>query len=413
MKILALYPFLPYPVVSGAAQRGCYILDILASKHDVTLISFVGRDDSPSDLRFWKSYSLFARKPITVLRRTEEEISPMGRRLRASRQRSRVLAPEGLDFFDVPAMWNRIAELDIGQFDAVHVRFAGMIPYAVALKQVAPQLRLVVDLDDNPSLLLSRKLISSLKKFKFRMFIWQLKELIRTFAFELKELQKFDSVWICSDIDSSRMSSRIGSNRIQVVENIVDAQELAAIDRSNIEPAVLMIASFDYEPNKAGAEFFVAKVWPRITSVIPEAQLWLVGKNSQLQEWSGKQGILVTGMVDDVRPYLERAMISVAPIFVGTGTKLKILEALGAGLPVVTTTIGAEGIDVVNGVDLLIANTPEDFADYCIRLLTDRKLRDELASSGKGLIQEKYDLHVMARKVLDSYDILAKPVQTS
>jgi glycosyltransferase involved in cell wall biosynthesis len=406
MRILALYPFLPYPVVSGAAQRGFYVLDILASKHEVTLISFVGRDDSPSELPFWKSYSLFAQRPITVPRQTEEKLSPEGKRLRALRQRSRVRVPEGLTFFDTPAMWNRIAELDIGQFDAVHVRFAGMTPYALALKQAAPHLRLVVDLDDNPSLLLYRRLIDSMKKLHLRTFVWQLKELLRTFAFELDELRKFDSVWVCSDVDSSRMSYRIGPDRIKVVENIVDAHNLASINRYNSEPAVLMIASFDYDPNKTGAEFFVAKVWPRIRSVIPEAQLWLVGKNSQsrIQEWSGKQGILVTGMVDDVRPYLERAMISVAPIFVGTGTKLKILEALGAGLPVVTTTIGVEGIEARNGVNLLIANTSENFAEHCIRLLTDQTLRDQFAASGKGLIREKYDLPVMSRRILESYE---------
>ncbi len=408
MRILALYPFLPYPVVSGAAQRGCHVLEILASRHEVTLASFIGQDDSLSGLSSWKTYPLFTREPITVLRKTEEKLSPAGNRLREFRPQSRLCIPEGMNFFDTPAMWNRIAELDTGKIDAVHVRLSGMAPYALALKKAAPHLRLIIDLDDNASLLQYRRLMDFRKKLQFRLCVWQLKELLKTFAFELRELRKFDSVWVCSDVDSSRMSHRIGSGRMLAVENIVDAQKLASIDRQNVESAVLMIGDFNYDPNRVGAEFFITKVWPRIRSAIPEAQLWLVGKSThlQMQEWSGKQGILMTGLVDDVRHYLGRAMVSIAPIFVGSGTKLKILEALGAGLPVVTTTIGAEGIEASNGTDLLIADTSKDFADQCIRLMTDRKLRNQLADSGRMLIKEKYDLPVMSRAVLHCYEAL-------
>jgi glycosyltransferase involved in cell wall biosynthesis len=408
VRILALYPFLPYPVVSGAAQRGCAVLDILASRHEVTLASFVGRDDSLSELRSWKTYALFARQPLTVPRQSEEKLSPEGERLRTLRPQSRISVPQGLDFFDTAAMWNRLAELDLRQFDAVHVRFAGMASYALALKQAAPHLRLIIDLDDNPSLLLYRKLWNTRKKFQLRMFSWELKEFLRTFAFELRELRKFDSVWICSEIDFKRMSRRIGPDRTLIVENVVDAQKLASINRENIECAILMIGDFNYDPNREGADFFVTGAWPLIRSKIAEAQLWLVGKNANayMLEWNGNQGVVVTGLVDDVKHYLSRAMISIAPLFVGTGTKLKILEALGAGLPVVTTTMGMEGIEAKNGVDLLIADTAEEFADNCTRLLEDAALRDRLAKAGQSLVREKYDISVMARAVLRCYDLL-------
>jgi glycosyltransferase involved in cell wall biosynthesis len=408
VRILALYPFLPYPVVSGAAQRGCSILDILASRHEVTLASFVGRDDSLSELRSWKTCALFARQPLTVTRQSEEKLSPEGERLRAFRPQSRISVPQGLDFFDTAAMWNRLAELDLRQFDAVHVRFAGMAPYALALKQAAPHLRLIIDLDDNPSLLLYRKLWNTRRKFQLRLFAWELKEFLRTVAFELRELRKFDSVWICSKVDFDRMSHRIGPGRTLIVENVVDAQKLASINRQNIEPAILMIGDFNYGPNREGADFFVTEAWPRIRAKIPEAQLWLVGKNanSYMLEWNGNQGIVVTGMVDDVKQYLARAMISIAPLFVGTGTKLKILEALGAGLPVVTTTVGIEGIEAKEGIDLFIADTAEAFADCCTRLLQDAALRDRMAKAGQSLVREKYDISVMARAVLRCYDLL-------
>src|SRR5579871_2417646 len=126
-------------------------------------------------------------------------------------------------------MWNRLASLDLNAFDAIHVRFAGMALYALALKRMAPHLNLVIDLDDNPSLLLYRKLRNS--KATPRMFLWQARELARMFAFELRYLRKFDSIWICSAIDQKRMSRRIGDRRVVVIENVVDAQALSRIDR--------------------------------------------------------------------------------------------------------------------------------------------------------------------------------------
>jgi glycosyltransferase involved in cell wall biosynthesis len=123
-------------------------------------------------------------------------------------------------------------------------------------------------------------------------------------------------------------------------------------------------------------------------------------------DWNGKDGILVTGLVEDVKQYLARAMVSIAPLFVGTGTKLKILEALAAGLPVVTTTLGVEGIDATNGVDILLADTAQDFAGHCIRLLQDSALRDHLALAGQALVRQKYDVSVISHSVLRCYDRL-------
>jgi glycosyltransferase involved in cell wall biosynthesis len=316
--------------------------------------------------------------------------------------------PEWLDFFDTAAMWNRISELDLDEFDAVHVRYVSMAPYALALKQAASHLRLVIDLDDIPSVTLYRKLRQPRGKLQWRNLAWQVKELVRMRAFERNELQQFDSVWICSKLDFDRLSTRIGSGRPLIVENVVDANKLAAMNRQDIEPALLLVGDFSYEPNRDGAKFIVTKVWPRVRSAHPEAQLWLVGtcQESNMLDWNGQEGILVTGRVDNVSPYLARAEVAIAPIFGGSGTRLKILEALGAGLPVVTTRLGLEGIEASDGVDLLIADTAEDFADHCIRLLEDPTLRQQLVESGRTLIRNKYDIPVMSQAVLGCYENL-------
>ncbi len=409
MKILALYPLLPYPSISGAKLRGATVLDVLARTHEVVLASFVARDDDPSRLPEWATYPYFARPPVLALRRSDEVLSIEGKRLRANVPKLPLGIPACLAAFDSPAMWNRIAELGVDGFDAVHIRYASMAPYALALKQTVPHLRLVIDLDDILSALFFSRLELPSSISQVRMFLWELKELVRIYAFERGPLRAFDSVWVCSKIDSSRMAKRLGSNRALVVENVVDAQRLAALDRQETLPALLFIGDFNYSPNSEGAAFFVQKAWPLIRADVADAQLWLVGLNSQtaILQWNGQQGIAVTGAVASVLPYLERATISIAPIFTGSGTRLKILEAMGAGLPVVTTTVGAEGIEAEHGVELLIADTAEDFAKHCVELLQNPSLRHRLAEAGKRLVREKYDLAVMSRAVLACYKHLS------
>lgn len=389
-------------------------MDILATKHEVTLVSFLGRDDSPSQLPSWETYARLTQEPLLVSRQSSETFSPDAKKLRALTPGSRTGMPEWLQFFDTPAMWNRIAELDLLRFDAVHVRYVSMAPYALALQRAAPHLRLVIDLDDIPSVFLYRKLRNPKQKSGLTALAWQLKELFLMLAFERSALRQFDSAWICSKIDRDRLSKRIGRSRTLVVENVVDARKLAAIDRQDLGAALLLIGDFSYEPNREGAVFFVTQAWPKIKLENPEAQLWLVGAHpdTKMQGWNDQQGISVTGKVDDVWPYLAQATVSIAPLFGGSGTRLKILEALGAGIPVVTTKLGAEGIEATDGVHLLIAETPEDFAEHCTRLLQNPDMRNQLIRSGKLLIEEKYDIPVMSRAVLKCYDILGDNIST-
>jgi len=406
MRILALYPFLPYPAVTGSKLRGSSILEILTSQHEVTLVSLLARDEFPAQLLPWNIYPLFAREPLTVTRLTPEELSPRGQEMRAMLPKPLLGTPEWMEYFDLAGMWNRLAELNLQQFDAVHVRYVSMASYALALKQAAPHLRLVIDLDDILSVIFFRKLVIPRKMSQLHTFLWEVKELIRMVAFESGPLRSFDSVWVCSDQDFRKISRRLGAKRALIVANVVNAAKLASIRRQVTQPALLFIGDFNYHPNGQAAEFFVEKVWPGIKSRVPEAQLWLVGANRQAKmlAWNGQQGIAVTGKVDEVTPYLERAMVSIAPLLMGVGTRLKILEALGAGLPVVATTIGAEGIEAKDGVDLLIADSADDFADRCVSLLQDAGLRERLAAAGKLLIKEKYDVSTMSEKVLRCYD---------
>jgi glycosyltransferase involved in cell wall biosynthesis len=406
MRILALYPFLPYPATAGSKLRGTAVLDILTAHHEVIFASLLAREDSASQLLSWDIYSRFAQEPLTVSREVAEELSPAGELLRAKIPKPRIGMPHWMGYFDLPAMWNCLAELDLQKIDAIHVRYVSMTPYALALKQIAPHLRLVVDLDDILSVIFLRKLGFPKKLSEAGIYLWEVMQILRMYAFECRSLRKFDSVWVCSQGDLRKITRRIGIKRGLIVANVVNTAQLAAVHRQGCEPAFLFIGDFNYHPNSQAAEFFVTKIWPLIRAKVPSSELWLVGANRQAKilAWNGHDGISVTGVVDSVSPYLERAMISIAPLLVGIGTRLKILEALAVGLPVVTTTIGVEGIDAQDGIHLLIADAPKEFATQCIRLLEDERLRERLAAAGKSLIKEKYDISIMAKSIIACYD---------
>ena len=406
MRILALYPFLPYPAAAGSTLRGSAVLEVLVARHEVTLVSLLAREESASQLSSWHLYRKFAREPLTISRLEPEELSPAGEALRAETKTSRSSMPHWMEYFDLPKMWNTLAELDLRKIDVIHVRYISMAPYALALKRVAPHLRLVIDLDDILSVIFLRKLTFPKKLSQVSTFLWELKQIFRMYAFERGPLREFDSIWVCSQPDLRKISRRVGIERSLIVANVVDATKLASIQRQGNDPALLFIGDFNYHPNTQAAEYFVAKIWPAIRARITGAKLWLVGSNRQssMLAWDGQNGITVTGRVDSVSPYLERAMISIAPLLVGVGTRLKILEALAAGLPVVTTSIGVEGIHARNEIDLLIADTAEDFAAQCIRLLEDGVLRERLRAAGKSLIKERYDISVMSQAILECYD---------
>lgn len=154
-----------------------------------------------------------------------------------------------------------------------------------------------------------------------------------------------------------------------------------------------------YVPNYDGVLHFLDEAFPRIRAKIPDAELLVVGKNppAHLRRRSG-DGVKVTGFVQDVRPHVYSAAVYVVPLRMGGGTRLKVLEALSAGIPVVTTPIGCEGIDVVDGEHVLIREEPEAFAEAVLELLSDPELAARLVRNGRRLVEEVYDWrHIGAR----------------
>ena len=158
-------------------------------------------------------------------------------------------------------------------------------------------------------------------------------------------------------------------------------------------PKVMFTATLDYLPNVDGIEWFVGQVWPRVRAECPEAQLDVVGRRpvEVVMALRGQPGVAVHADVPDVRPYVTAARVCVVPLRVGSGSRLKVLEAWAAGRPVVGTTVGLAGLAVDRGGNALVGDRPVELADAVVRTLRDSSVAQSLADAGRRCASERYD----------------------
>ena len=206
-----------------------------------------------------------------------------------------------------------------------------------------------------------------------------------------------DRVVLSSDLDVRRS----GLANAVVVPNTYERPE-RAVGRIEVgePPVVLFQATFDYAPNMDAVDWLVAEVAPRIRARIPDLELRLVGKPMPgVERHHRPPAVTVVGVVSAMEPELTRADIVIVPIRYGSGTRLKILESFAHRVPVVSTTIGAEGLLVEDGVHLLLADDPDTFAAACERLLTDPDLRKRLVDAAEERYLERYECSVARDRI--------------
>jgi glycosyltransferase involved in cell wall biosynthesis len=194
--------------------------------------------------------------------------------------------------------------------------------------------------------------------------------------------------------------------RIAVVENGVDVSYFDGQARTDKYPRnrILFVGAMDYHPNIDAMLTFSSRVWPALSQTCPEWRLTIVGSNPapSVLGLNRQPGIEVTGTVRDVRPYYREAFASIVPLRTGMGTRLKILEALAAGVPVVSTCIGAEGLAVTPGENILIADRDEDWRPALLSL-ADQRRRMSLAQAGLDLVRSRYDWDILGQTAYRTY----------
>jgi glycosyltransferase involved in cell wall biosynthesis len=199
-----------------------------------------------------------------------------------------------------------------------------------------------------------------------------------------------------------------GRDRISVVPIAIDTRTLPVIDREHGSREVLTLGSLHYAPNAEGIRWFVRQVFPAIRERVGGVRLTIAGRNppGDLLRAAKDSGgtVSVTGYVENLEPLLRRSGVVVVPVLSGSGMRVRILEALSRGMPVVTTTIGAEGIEARPGTDLLVADEPEDFAAAVVRVLREPETAALLSANGRRLAETRYDVRVALAGLEEAYE---------
>jgi len=200
-------------------------------------------------------------------------------------------------------------------------------------------------------------------------------------------------------------SSSRSQPAIHVIPIAVDTEKLAPVIRAPRGMDIFTMGSMHYPPNADGIRWFAREVFPRVRAALPSATLTIAGRNppKDLVQWAADEsrGVKVSGYVPDLIPFLVDEAAVVVPVRAGGGMRVRILEALARGVPVMTTTIGLEGIEAVPGRDVLVADEPSSFAEGLVRLLQDPAMQTRLGEAGRRLAVERYDWRVALRP-LDS-----------
>lgn len=399
MRVLMLTPQIPYPPRQGTALRNWGLLQGVAAKHQVSLLSFVAPDQSadppPAPLAsLVESLALIPQPARSLKDRLWDVVtSPLpdlALRLQSSSFRERLAA------------W-----LADRTFDWVFVEGLEMTPYLDVLGDVDRPPRIVLDEHNCEYLLQQRAFTSDLKHPRrwlgaaYSFLQWQ-----RLRRYEARVCRQANLVVAVSDADAGSIRALVPEVEPLVIPNGIAVSDHAASgEQTSLEqPAFVFTGTMDFRPNVDGALWFVHEVWPRIRAVLPNAHFYVVGKrpHRRLDPLRTVPGVVLTGAVADTRPYIHAAAVYVVPLWVGGGTRFKILEAAAMGKAIVSTTLGAEGFSDVSRA-VMLADDAGAFADACVRLVHDPALSSEFSMRARTFVAA-YDWQVLLPRLLARLD---------
>jgi len=396
MRILFLSTWHPYPADNGSKIRIQHLLQALAARHAVSLVSF-SFGTAQGGVGPGLSGALRAAETVAVDPFVTNKAPALKRFLSAAPVVTR----------PIPQMQALVRRLLAEQeFDMLVVSGAVMERYAGE----APSGTLRI-LEEHNSL--SRMMHDRYRAGQgslARGQYWLSWRKMR--RYERALYGRFDLVTLVSEQDRaySERYVRAENARIKVVPNGVDNEANPFHGARRAGSRLIYNGALTYQANYDAVRFFLAETYPAIRAAAPETTFTVTGstKDVDLAGLDLDQSVELTGYVDDIRPLVAGATVCVIPLREGGGTRLKILEALALGTPVVSTSKGAEGLAVADGEHLLLADDPDDFARATIRLLTDEALRRKLAQNGRRLVEETYDWRQIGLHFVDLLEGLAR-----
>lgn len=407
MKALAILHFLPYPLVSGAHLRTFNALKLLARTYQLDILAFRQKVHLATNEEVREAEDALRSFAASV--RSFPVPTDSSKRAWLTMLAANTLSPEPYSLwrFRSAEMSRAINDaISKNDYDVIHVDTIALAPYVADLP--APP-RVLVHHNVESALLL-RRARTEKSPFARSYVTLQGRKLKR---YEQRVLPAFDLNIAVSDEDARSLNELAPSANVKVMPNGTDTDYFeAAPSPAEGRPQLLFVGTMTWYPNQDGMLFFIREVYPEVRAALPDVRLRIVGKapGKELDELaSADPSISLEGFVDDVRPLLRDATAFIVPLRVGGGTRLKILDAMASGKAVVSTTIGAEGLAVRDGHDILIADTAAAFASAVVNAVKDLELRRSLERNARETVETKYSWDVLAPLQDSLYRSILKP----
>lgn len=395
MNILVITNTTPYPTISGGRLRVYNLLKRIAQHHQVWLASHLHSHDEQVD---FNTLGTFCQEVVTG---TLQRQSPVAHIPGLLRYALKGIPPE-LKFLYSEELASKIQRL-IQQvpFDLIQIEESALAPYIELVPHGPKRVLTFYDIDFTQAARIASIKSSARARFRMRLYGRMMRRWEPTYA------EHFDRCITVSEIDRDLLKNANPRLLIEVVANGVDTGCYQPLPHHE-NPAIMFVGSMNYAPCIDAMLHFAHDILPRILPAFPNLKLFIVGANPAPEICALENDTIhVTGRVEDVRPYYEQCPVVVVPLRAGGGTRLKILEAMAFGRAVVSTPLGAEGLDVRHDEHLLLADAPDTFAAHIINLLQDYALYARLTTAARAQVEAHYDWNIIASQMLRIYEEVA------
>jgi polysaccharide biosynthesis protein PslH len=400
VKLLILSPSLPLPPTDGGKIRVLNLLRRAADEFDVTILA-LQTETTDED-----AAAALGEEGITTILvpRSPARVPPLTPRVVIEALTRDI--PLAAAKYHLKAYDRSLTELlEATAFDLIHCEMVHMAQYLPTVRRFtnAPVLLSTQNVDSD---VWRRATEHQPTRLRRAAFAWQASVFERT---ERREGPKFDGITAASDRDADMYRTLVPGVPVETVDNGVDLSGYTPSPDEEESATFVYTGSYDWLPNADAVVYFCREVWSRIREQLPDARFFAVGKapTDEMHAYHGRDGITVTGRVPEVHPFIARAAVYVVPLRIGGGTRLKILEAMGMGKAIVSSSIGCEALDVEPGRDLCVADNPAEFAGTAVALANDIDRRRQLGAAGRSRVEERYGWEAIGARMNAFYRQLA------
>ena len=399
MRVLFLSQIVPYPPHGGVLQRGYNLIRELGRKASVHLLAFVHPDELRTEsareesrralLNFCETVEYF---PLWAKASPLHHVAALAASACSSKPFS-MIAHRSAEFS------RRVSEsLEAVPFDLVHVDTIALCQFLDRTRRIPAALT-----HHNIESLLMARRSQVERRLLARQFLRR--DSMKLRSLELRETQQYDVNIMVSGHDEKTLIGSVPGVRTAVVPNGVDIDYFTP-DHAQETPALVYTGGMNMFANRDAVLYFLNEIWPLIRARAEDASFFAIGQDppKELLALAARDPrITVTGYVSDIRPFVRRSAVYVVPLRVGGGTRLKVLDAMAMGKAIVSTSIGCEGINAKPDEHLLIADTPETFAQATLTLLRDGSRRLMLGQAARSLVERRYAWNIVAGLLLEAY----------